>query len=120
MITLSWIAIICLSLSYWFQIWHVHVHKETRDLSLPYHILLALGFGILTYTAYAEGSIIFLVKQIATTIPVIILIGQILYHRQDTYEDEEDLFCDECNVRLKPKWAADRKTMWLVCPKCSK
>ena len=64
---LSWSAIIVLSTSYWFQIWKIHVHKEVRDLSMTYHVLLALGFGILTYTAWAENSVIFLVKQIATT-----------------------------------------------------
>ena len=73
---LSWIAIFMLASSYWFQIWKIHVHKEVRDLSLIYHILLALGFGLLIITAVMEDSFIFLVKQIATFIPVIIIIGK--------------------------------------------
>ena len=84
---ISWVAIFLLAMSYWFQIWKIHVHKEVRDLSLPYHILLALGFGILTWQAYIDGSVVFIVKQIATTIPVLILIGQILYHKKDTWKD---------------------------------
>ena len=75
---LSWSAVVLLSVSYWFQIWKIHIHKEVRDLSMKYHVFLALGFGILTYTAWKENSIIFIVKQIATTIPVVIIIIQII------------------------------------------
>ena len=46
---LSWTAIFLLSISYWFQIYKIHQHKEVRDLSMIYHVMLALGFGILTY-----------------------------------------------------------------------
>lgn len=84
---LSWIAIGILSVSYWFQIWKIHVHKEVRDISLMYNVLLAIGFGILGVTAYQEGSVIFLVKQIVTTIPVIIIIFQVVYHKNDGWED---------------------------------
>ena len=77
---LSWSAVLILSVSYWFQIWKIHVHKEVRDLSMTYHVLLATGFGILTYTAWLEGSTIFLAKQIMTTIPVCVIIGQIITH----------------------------------------
>jgi len=106
----SWAAIVLLAVSYWFQIWRIHVHKEVRDLSLPYHILLALGFGILTYQAYIDGSVVFIVKQIATTVPVVILIGQILYHRKDTWHDNKDDICEECSEELEPGWA--------YCPEC--
>jgi uncharacterized protein with PQ loop repeat len=105
----SWVAILLLAFSYWFQIWKIHVHKEVRDLSLPYHVLLATGFGILTYQAYIDGSIVFIVKQIATTVPVCILIGQILYHRQDTWHDQKDKICS-CSKELEPTW------VW--CPYC--
>lgn len=101
---LSWIAIIILAFSYYFQIYKIQKHKEVRDLSLPYHIFLALGFGILTYQAYLEGSTIFIVKQIATTVPVLILIGQILYHRKDSWHDDDDLFCKECGLELEKEW----------------
>ena len=101
---LSWIAVVILSASYWFQIWKIHVHKEVRDLSMTYHILLATGFGILTFTAYQEGSIIFIIKQIATTVPVIIIISQIIYHKDDRWHDEEDPYCKECNRELEVNW----------------
>jgi uncharacterized protein with PQ loop repeat len=79
---LSWIAIIILSSSYWFQIVKIMKVKEVRDISLTYHILLAIGFSILIYTAHIEDSFIFLMKQILTTIPVVIIIGQILHYRR--------------------------------------
>lgn len=107
---LSWSAIIVLSTSYWFQIWKIHKHKEVRDLSMTYHVLLALGFGILTYTAWAEGSIIFLVKQIATTIPVCVIIGQIVYHKEDNWHDKDDPNCKKCDSEMEPDWNA--------CPYC--
>lgn len=100
---LSWIAIVMLSVSYWFQIWKIHVHKEVRDLSLSYNILLAIGFGILTITAIKAHSVIFMVKQIATTIPVIIIICQIIYHRNDRWHDEEDPSCSVCQEELEPQ-----------------
>ncbi len=101
---LSWAAVALLSTSYWFQIWKIHVHKEVRDLSMTYHVMLALGFGILTYTAYAEGSIIFIVKQVATTVPVIVIIGQILYHKDDHWHADEDPICSSCSNELEPWW----------------
>ena len=106
----SWIAIVMLSVSYWFQIWKIHVHREVRDLSLPYHILLSIGFLILAFTAYAEGSLIFLVKQVFTTIPVIIIIGQILYHKKDRWHDEGAALCHSCLQELEDEWE--------FCPFC--
>ncbi len=107
---LSWTAVILLSTSYWFQIWKIHVHKEVRDLSMTYHILLALGFGILAYTAWLEGSTIFLVKQIATTIPVCIIIFQIIVHKEDRWHDDSDPYCNKCNAELE--------LLWNSCPFC--
>ena len=83
---LSWIAVALLAISYWFQVYKIHVHKEVRDLSITYHVMLALGFGILAVTAYVEGSTIFLIKQISTTIPVLVILGQIFYHKGDKWE----------------------------------
>lgn len=104
LMTISWAAIFILSVSYWFQIWKIHVHKEVRDLSLSYNVLLAIGFGILGFTAYAEGSVIFLVKQIMTTVPVVIIIIQILYHQNDRWHDENDLKCNKCGEELELNW----------------
>ncbi len=101
---LSWSAVALLSTSYWFQIWKIHVHREVRDLSMTYHVMLALGFGILTYTAYVEGSTIFIVKQIATTIPVCVIIGQIIYHKGDHWHDNDDPICTSCTQELEPDW----------------
>jgi uncharacterized protein with PQ loop repeat len=107
---LSWLAVVLLSVSYWFQIWKIHVHKEVRDLSMVYHVMLATGFAILTYTAWAEDSTIFLVKQISTTIPVCVIIGQIIYHKGDHWHDSVDPLCTGCNEELELDWS--------VCPYC--
>ena len=108
---LSWVAVFMLALSYWFQIWKIHKHKEVRDLSLIYHFFLAIGFGLLIFTAIVEDSFIFLIKQIATFIPVIIIIAQIFYHKQDHWHDDDDELCQECNQELEPDWR--------FCPYCS-
>lgn len=107
---LAWIAVGTLSISYWFQIWKIHVHKEVRDISLPYHVCLAIGFGILTYTAYIEESVIFMAKQILTTIPVLIIISQIFIHRGDNWHDNTFPECDDCKKEIEPKWN--------FCPNC--
>lgn len=107
---MSWSAVIILSISYWFQIWKIHVHKEVRDLSVIYHVMLAIGFGILTYTAWAEGSTIFVVKQVATTVPVLIIIAQIYYHKDDHWHDDIDPSCLNCSEELE--------LLWKVCPYC--
>ena len=83
-----------------------------RDISLPYHFFLALGFGVLIFTAYEEQSAIFLVKQIATFIPVLIIIFQIFQHSKDHWHDDDDPACKECNSELEPNW--------VYCPYCNK
>ena len=106
---ISWVAVFLLALSYWFQIWKIHVHKEVRDLSIPYHVLLVIGFSLLTFQAYVEDSTIFLVKQILVIVPVSIIIGQILYHRDDKWHDDEDKFCC-CDHEIEQDW--------IRCPYC--
>ncbi len=101
---LSWIAILVLSVSYWFQIWKIHVHKEVRDISLTYNVLLAIGFGILAFTAFQERSLIFLVKQIMTTVPVIIIIAQVLYHKNDRWHDASLKRCGNCSEEIERYW----------------
>jgi hypothetical protein len=83
-----------------------------RDISLPYHFLLAIGFGALIFTAYEEQSTIFLVKQIATFIPVLIIIFQIFQHSKDHWHDDADPVCKKCNSELEPDW--------VYCPYCNK
>ncbi|MEM7175320.1 MAG: PQ-loop domain-containing transporter [Chlamydiota bacterium] len=101
---LSWIAIVILSVSYWFQIWKIHVHKEVRDISLTYNVLLAIGFGILAFTALQEKSLIFLVKQVMTTIPVTIIIFQVLYHKNDRWHDVRLKRCKNCSQEVEKYW----------------
>jgi uncharacterized protein with PQ loop repeat len=109
---ISWIAILILSISYWFQIYKIHIHKEVRDISLTFNILLAIGFSILAVTAYQERSVIFLSKQILTTIPVLIIICQIFYHKNDRWHDINVDHCRSCNEELEVYWS--------YCPFCGK
>lgn len=108
--TLSWLAVAILSVGYWFQIWKIHVHREVRDLSLIYHVMLFTGFSILAVTAYMQGSTIFIVKQVLTSIPVLVIIGQIYYHQQDRWHDDENSFCEHCGEELEKEW--------VCCPFC--
>lgn len=110
LIILSWIAIFILSISYWFQIWKIHIHKEVRDISLTYNILLALGFGILAFTAVAEESLIFFIKQVMTTIPVVIIVFQVLYHKNDRWRDAGSKQCQSCSKQTEKHWK--------FCPYC--
>jgi len=104
LVIFSWAAILLLSISYWFQIWKIHVHKEVRDISLVYHFLLAIGFGILIFTAYYENSLIFTVKQIATFIPVVVIIIQIMIHKKDHWHDNIDSSCCKCRKEIELDW----------------
>lgn len=110
---ISWLAVILLASSYWFQIYKIHLHKEVRDISIAYHVFLALGFGIMIPTALFEGTMVFLIKNILTFLPVCIIIFQIFYHRQDRWHDEDDPYCGNilCKKELEPQWT--------YCPYCS-
>ncbi|MFK7871930.1 MAG: PQ-loop repeat-containing protein [Oligoflexales bacterium] len=100
---ISWAAIGMLSISYWFQIYKIHKRQEVMDLSIMYHVLLALGFGVLTWTAWVENSVIFMTKQILTTIPVVVIICQILYFRKKR-EEEARLPCANCDYIPEQEW----------------
>jgi len=106
----SWTAVVLLSSSFWFQIWKIHRHREVRDLSIVYYCMLAIGYGILSYTAYSERTWIFLVKQVATFIPSVIIIFQILYHRGDRWQDGKRPLCQKCDDELDAAWG--------FCPAC--
>lgn len=107
---LPWFAVLVLSLGYWSQVWKIHVHKEVRDLSILSYGLLALGFCIMSWKAYQEGTVIFLVKQVMTLIPVSIVIAQIWLHRGDAWHDENAPLCAGCDKELEE--------LWQYCPAC--
>ena len=81
------IAIAIVSVGFWAQAWRIHRHKEVRDLSLLQYISLATGYLILSFVAYGENSIVFLIKQIASFLPVLVIIAQIIIHREDKWEE---------------------------------
>ena len=84
---ISTLAIVILSIGFWSQVWHIHKHKEVRDLSIIQYISLAIGDSLLGIVAYSTDTTTFLIKQLMSLVPTIIIISQIMYHRSDTWED---------------------------------
>lgn len=107
---LSIFAIALLVVGYWLQVWRIHVHKEVRDISLPYMICMLIGFVILAFLAMVERSTLFLIKQVATSIPVAVIIGQVIYHRRDHWHDEKLPHCVRCDTEIENDWG--------FCPSC--
>ena len=101
---LSWAAVVILMAGYWLQIWKIHIHREVRDISMPYYVMLALGFGILMITAYLEDSTIFLVKQVGTFVPCAVIIFQVWHHRKDRWHDPRLPHCSNCDQELDERW----------------
>lgn len=85
---LSWIAVVFLPLGYWKQVWHIHKHKEVRDLNLGSYIFFAIAYLFLGIEAYAIDSMIFLVKNILVIVPTGVLIYQIITHSKDKWVDD--------------------------------
>lgn len=85
---ISWIAVILLPLGYWKQVWHIHKHKEVRDLNLGSYIFFAVAYFFLGIEAYAIDSMIFLVKNLLVIVPTGVLIYQIITHSKDKWVDD--------------------------------
>ena len=71
---------------------------------MTYHTLLAIGSIVLAYTAWVENSSIFVVKQILTAIPVMVIIAQIIIHKEDRWFDAQLALCSHCGERLEINW----------------
>ena len=82
-----WLAVLFLSLGYWTQIWHIHKHKEVRDLDVRSYGLFAGSYILLGLEAWHISSTLFLVKNILVLIPTLIIIAQIFYHKADKWVD---------------------------------
>ena len=67
---------------------------------------------MLIITAYQERSLIFFVKQILTFLPVVIIIGQIIYHKRDHWHEEGEIYCINCKKEMELDWGR--------CPYCKK
>lgn len=107
---LAWSAVAFLAMGYWAQVWKIHQHREVRDLSIVSYSLLAVGFAILTYTAWEQKSVVFIIKQILTFIPCGIIVFQIIRHKEDEWHDARDTVCSWCGNELEPHWRH--------CPDC--
>jgi len=106
---LAWCAIAILASSHWLQVWKIHQHREVRDIAIGTYWLLLLGYSLLTVAAWNEGSLIFFVRQIATFVPVTIVIFQVNYHNRDHWHDDNDPIC-LCGEELELEWSH--------CPYC--
>lgn len=92
------------------QIMKIHVHREVRDFSIAGFLSLALAYIILGYESYLIDSTLFLVKNSIAFCLIIIILGQIWYHRDDEWHDEDDASCISCENELD--------TPWKFCPDC--
>ena len=101
---ISWGAVALISISYWFQVWKIHKHREVRDLSLAYYVVFSFGICLLALQAYRESSVFFLAKQCLVILPVMVIIYQIIKHRQDTWHDDDDPSCLSCGKELEMHW----------------
>lgn len=82
-----WVAIVILSTSYWLQVYHIHKHKEVRDLNIWTWIGLSVGMAIMSLKAIEQNTIIFFIKQVATLVPSVIVVLQIIWHRRDKWKE---------------------------------
>lgn len=84
---LSLVAIVLVSTGYWKQVWHIHKHKEVRDLDPWGYVSMDVGFMVLMYIAYSENSTVFVLKQLSSLIPCCIIVWQCKVHSKDEWED---------------------------------
>lgn len=109
-------AVFFLATSYWLQVWKIHVHKEVRDISAWTYIFLLCGYCFLLIKAsydwfHGNGYAVWIVRQIATIIPVVIVLFQIKIHARDHWHEDDDPLCAGCGCELEKEW--------IYCPYCS-
>lgn len=75
-------------------------------------VTLSLELKVIQDFIQESGDFIWFVKQIATIIPVIVVIVQIHLHKKDRWHDDHDPFCSKCKSEMEPNWK--------YCPECSK
>ena len=78
---LPWIAVLALPLGYWKQVWHIHKHKEVRDLNPTAFILFLVAYISLGVEAIVIKSDVFLWKNILVSIPTVVIIWQIFKYK---------------------------------------
>mgnify|MGYP003970075747 FL=1 len=112
---MPWVAIGVLAVSHWLQVYKIHKHREVRDISQWTYIFLLIGYIALftkaTIDWYAgTGDIVWAARQMATIIPVSIVLMQIKWHQNDHWHDESDTNCSSCRNEVEEGWC------W--CPYC--
>jgi len=102
---LAFLAILILSVGYWYQIYKNHVTQHVEDLSITYFLCMAIGVSILAVQAIKEGSLVFFLKQVSILVPTVIIIKQIFkYKRKDkciclNYKQENFIHCPNCGKK---------------------
>lgn len=114
---MPWVAIGILAVSHWLQVYKIHQHREVRDISQWTYIFLLTGYIALFTKAIIDwqagtGDIVWAVRQMATILPVSIVLMQIKWHQNDHWHDDEDTNCSSCRNELEEGWC------W--CPYCGK
>ena len=88
---LPWIAVLALPLGYWKQVWHIHLHKEVRDLNPSAFILFLIAYISLGIEAFIIDSDVFLWKNILVSIPTIVIIWQIFRYKGSKWVEYDDI-----------------------------
>ena len=114
--TFAWIAIGVLAISHWLQVFKIHKHKEVRDISIWTYVFLLVGYFVLFTKAIIDwnegtGDLVWAIRQVATILPVSIVLFQVRYHQKDRWHDDADQNCSNCSKELEPHWD--------YCPYCS-
>lgn len=112
---IPWIAIVILAISHWLQVIKIHKHREVRDISQWTYIFLLIGYIVLFTKAMVDwmagtGDIVWAARQMATIVPVSIVLCQIKWHRNDHWHDDNDINCGSCRNELESDWCH--------CPYC--
>jgi uncharacterized protein with PQ loop repeat len=112
---MAWLAICILAISHWLQVYKIHKHREVRDISQWTYVFLLTGYICLFIKAILDwkagtGDFVWAARQMATIIPVTIVLFQIKWHQNDHWHDDNDVNCASCRNELEDYWCH--------CPYC--
>ena len=66
-----------------------------------------IAYVLLGIESYAINSVLFFIKNLLVLIPTVIIIGQIVYHKDDEYvkgEEIKDILVKRAKKEFKKKW----------------
>jgi len=101
---IPYVPAILIPIAYWKQAYHIHQHKEVRDLDLSSFYMLAISYVIFLFEALRIDSTVFTIKNALAFVPVVVVCWQINKHKGDEWHDDDNTFCHECGNELETHW----------------